>query len=397
MLCLLLAPVLAQAGLSEPSLRSPNLAAVAMETHEILGAMSESDLEVKESSILALLVKVSSHADEVLSNADHLGTVSEGLIGLLERNMSAKVAAKFVETMRNTLSAFKGTVAKAKGSNLEEIIKNIKKCEGKLTIVEKTEAAVLDKSEDHGDCIVDEVKTKEEYDACLKQAEELNKFEGEDGSCKEWPAMQSLRPEEVIPDCEQSLEGETYEEYLERSRSLVDSKLRLYREMKNACGTRNVVDTCSVEHTKYQATKERCSAHREELAHKACVHANVGRIASNNYVTCWNHNTELYKSEAMQSDKFSKAQEMSFMASEQIDCLLAGFTAADPKAVIKDCKEKSSKVAMSQTLQLNVICPPPLLELPFAPNPPGCHLAPLVPVSKVAEQPMDCAEVVEQK
>mmetsp|Transcript_14388 Transcript_14388/g.25301 ORF Transcript_14388/g.25301 Transcript_14388/m.25301 type:complete len:409 (-) Transcript_14388:92-1318(-) len=399
MLGLLLVPVaVAQAGVApaEPSLRSPRLAAMAMETHEMLGAMSQTDLEVKESSLLALLVQVSSHVDDVLSNADHLSTVSEGLVGLLQRNMSAKVTAKFVDTMKKTLGAFKLSSTNVKNKHLEELLRKIQQCE------EHRDRAMehLDVHEEYSEAAkncpsMDAAKF--EYERCKSREEELKKFEAEDDSCKEWPAMVALTPETAMPDCEQSISGETYEEYLERARSAVDNKLLLYRQMKNACASRKVVDSCSVEYVKYQSTKERCEAYRQEKETKACLTAGTTRHFWNDYATCWNINMELYKNEAMSSGEFSKAETVSYMASEQIECLMDGFTSLDPKAVIRDCKEKRSKAVVPETVQLHVICPPAFKPEPDFHLHRKCPLPPPVPMSKEAAKPMDCAEVVANK
>eukprot|EP00930_Biecheleria_cincta_P071635 TRINITY_DN59109_c0_g1_i1.p1 TRINITY_DN59109_c0_g1~~TRINITY_DN59109_c0_g1_i1.p1 ORF type:complete len:413 (-),score=90.03 TRINITY_DN59109_c0_g1_i1:37-1275(-) len=376
------------------------MSAISVGTSESFSATSIAGLEA---SILA-------HMDSVLMDevggdaaaemkAEHLGHVSRGLESMIQKNISRKVTDKFLHHMQQSIDAYQAIIpnsASASKSNLDRLEKNIHKCEAVLASdlagAEFHGDKTPDKKEVHENCRKAEAQAVKALEDCTKETAELKKFEGEDAQCAEWPALKAMTPQ-VAETCPGPKDGESYEEYLERARSRLDSQLLLYRELKNACAGRDAEPAgCDSEKITAQQRKELCDTQQAHLV----------RSAWNRYLSCYGTTTSVYKQEAK-----------SFLASQQIECLLEGFTSPTPQTVLKECQEKRTKSETPKVFKLDVSCPPELKTPPKElPNHPGsgdfrketyenlpstssvakavvaCPIPPQTPVPKVPQ--MDC-------
>jgi len=311
--------------------------------------------------------------------AEHLSHVSHGLEGLIEKNISRKVTDKFLYHMQQSIDAYQAIIpnsASASKSTLDHLEKSINKCEAVLASdlagAEFHGDKTPDKKDVHEDCRQSEAQAVKALEDCQKETTELKKFEGEDTQCAEWPALKAMTPQ-AAETCPGPKGGESYEDYLERARSRLDSQLLLYRELKNACAGRDAEPAgCDSEKIDAKQRKDLCDTQQAHLEKQSCLHATLVRSAWNRYLSCYGTTTTIYKQEADRVRQFSESQAKSFLASKQIECLLGGFTSSTPQTVLKECQEKRSKSETPKVFKLDVSCPPELKTPPKElPNHPG--------------------------
>lgn len=397
------------------------MSAISIGTDESLSASSVASVEA---SILAHMDRVlmeEVEGDEAAAmKAEQLGHVSRGLQGLMEKNLSRKVTEKFLYHMQQSIDAYQAIIpnsASASKSSLDSLEKNIHKCEAVLASdlagAEFHGDKMPDKMDVHENCRESEADAKKTLEDCQKETAELKKFESEDNQCAEWPALRAMTPQ-AAETCPGPKTDESYEEYLERARSSLESQLLLYRELKNACAGRDAEPAgCDSEKITFKQRKELCDTQQSHLEKQSCLHATLVRNAWNRYFTCYGTTTTIYKQEADRASQFSESQAKSFLASKQIECLLGGFTSSTPQTVLKECKEKRSKAETPELFKLDVDCPPAMKTPPKElPNHPGsgdfrketydnlpaqasvtktavaCPMAPLIDAPKAVQ--MDC-------
>lgn len=293
--------------------------------------------------------------------------------------MSRKVTDKFLYHLQQSIDAYQAILpnsANVAKSSLETFGKNIHKCEAVLATdlagAEFHGDKTPEKMDVHDKCRESEAQARQALEDCQKETVELKKFLTEDEECAEWPKLKGMTPQ-AAESCPGPKADESYEEYLERARSSLDSQLLLYRELKNACAGRDAEPPgCDSENITFKQRKELCDTQQSHLEKQACLHATEVRNSWNRYFTCYGMTTTIYKQEAARAKLTAQSQASSFLASKQIECMLGGFTSSTPQALMKECQEKRSKAETPKIFKMDVECPPELKSPPNdLPNHPG--------------------------
>eukprot|EP00931_Biecheleriopsis_adriatica_P010336 TRINITY_DN111414_c0_g1_i1.p1 TRINITY_DN111414_c0_g1~~TRINITY_DN111414_c0_g1_i1.p1 ORF type:complete len:438 (-),score=99.71 TRINITY_DN111414_c0_g1_i1:30-1343(-) len=358
-----------------------NLRASKTEAMAAISISSREDLrlEGETASILVMMNKAQEDLDEPANDARHLEDVASGLLSLYQRNLSAKVTKQFVDSMTQSLKDYEDAVPNTFGlvnAHLRKLLKRVYKCEAQYK-TDLTGAGIHDDHVDpiqdvHEDCRAAEADAKQALEACRKGSAGLKDFLDEDTACKEWPALKAMKASSAVETCHAVQEGETYEEYLERMRNQLDSELMLYQQMKSMCAAREKPElSCDTEEITYKQKKDACDTTQSSLEHTVCLNAQKVRNAWNAYAICWRASFEEYEQEARNAWANAMHGVDSYLASQQIECLLGGFNQTNQAAVKEACKEQRAKAHAPKKLLPEIGCPPHLKEQPKMPVYPG--------------------------
>jgi len=356
------APALRAALLSEETLQS-------FSTHE---------------STLLSLISQASQADAI-QEARRVRVVSESLADVFMKNMSQEVTDRFLHHMKTQVDALQSSIPDklaASQKHLDHVLSLFYKCDAErvtsLAFAERHENETAAKEKSHFECRQKEATAKLAADTCEKANAELTRSLQEDPTCRSWPALKALTSQDAAASCKDAEEKETYEAYLERMRSEFDSQLLIFRQLKNACASReNAIVSCDEEKISYIQKLQLCNTLQQHLEKESCQHAIEIRQAWNRYSECFTDANQRYHVEVSQTQQLQEAQLKEFQATKKIECMLGGFRSTEPKKVLQKCEEEVKNATLPKDLQISIPCPPafkhPAGSLPSYPGSKDYH------------------------